>query len=340
MSSLNLFNLRSHALSDWLKEPSGGKLRLFVSTSGYEKRATEWIRRILAERHVLEADQFFVAGFEDFAGALSRPTNNDFYAAVGLTIENCGSSRATTFTERLVARVDTLLATATANDKIEIHIDYSCMPRRWYCGLPLLLEERLRQHDRMFFWYTPGLYPESGYPTAGTDDFKVFSGRASLSAKSRTHLFGLGFDRIRSQAIWSVLDPRNLVCFYADPAADPSYVERVKKDNQEALDAAIYTFTVPVDDFAMTFSRIRSVVFQFRVLGDVVIVPDGPKPLVFASSLIPFTIEEVSGVVCFHVSKRKPANFIPVDVLSAGAPTGFSAGGKREIAKVDAPAEQ
>jgi hypothetical protein len=338
MSSLNLLNLRSRALSEWLREPSEGKLRLFVATSGYEKRATEWMRRVLAERQPSDMDEFFVVGFDDFADALSRPANDEFYTAEKLEIANCGSSRATTFTERLVKRVDTLLKRAALTDKIEVHIDYSCMPRRWYCPLPKLIEARLREQDTMFFWYTPGLYPETGYPTGGTTDFKIFSGRASLSAKSRTHVFGLGFDRVRSQAIWSVLDPQSLVCFYADPAAEPSYVGRVKKDNQEALDAATYTFTVPVDDFATTFSRIRSVVFQFRVLGDVVIVPDGPKPLVFASSLVPFTIEEVSGVVCLHVSKRKPANFVPVDVLSAGAPTGFSAAGARKVANVVAPA--
>ena len=330
MNSLNLLNLRTRGLNEWLGESTEGKRRLFIATSGYEKRATEWMRRIFAEGQRSEADEVFVAGFEDFADVLSRPANDEFYSSFGLDVAQCGSSRDTTFTDHVTARVNALVEKAKPDERIEVHVDYSCMPRRWYCNLPSLLERSLRQQDQMFFWYTPGLYPESGYPTAGTADFKVFSGRASLSARSRTHLFGLGFDRVRSQAIWSVLDPRNLVCFYADPAANPSYVERVKRDNQEALDAAAYTFTVPVDDFATTFSRIRSVVFQFRVLGDVVIVPDGPKPLVFASSLVPFTIEEVSGVVCFHVSKRKPANFTPIDVLSAGTPTGFSAWGARE----------
>src|SRR5437773_3865958 len=254
MNSLNLFNLRTRKLDEWLAERAEGRLRLFVATSGYEKRATEWTRRILAERQLSDGDEFFVAGFGDFPTALSRPANDEFYLKSELEITECGSSRDTLFADRLKERVTGLTERATAEQRIEVHIDYSCMPRRWYCPLPSFLEGALRQQDQMFFWYTPGLYPDSGYPTAGTADFKVFSGRASLSAQSRTHLFGLGFDRVRSQAIWSVLDPRNLVCFYADPAADPSYVERVRQDNQEALDAAAYTFTVPVDDFATTFS--------------------------------------------------------------------------------------
>src|SRR5262249_4156759 len=145
--------------------------------------------------------------------------------------------------------------------------------------------------------YTPGKYQETSYPTAGTSDFRIFSGRPTLSAPSRTHFFGLGFDRIRSQAIWSVLDPHNLVCFYADPAAEPAYVARVKRDNREALNAAAYTFKVPMDDFVIAYSKLMATVQQFRSMGDVIIVPDGPKPLVLASSIVPLAMEEPSGVV-------------------------------------------
>src|SRR5437588_10765508 len=85
-SSLNLFNLRTRELIDWLRQPTQGRLRLFVATSGYEKRATEWISRVLAEQQPAEADEVFVAGFDDFADVLSRPANDQFYAKAGLTV--------------------------------------------------------------------------------------------------------------------------------------------------------------------------------------------------------------------------------------------------------------
>jgi hypothetical protein len=269
--------------------------------------------------------QFFIIGFDDFPKELSRPDNDAFYKAQGISLQHVGTSW-DDLCEPLQDQLDDFLSSHHPEQQVEIHVDYSSMPRRWYCVLPELIEESLRPGDRAFFWYTPGKYPVTKYPTAGTSDFRVFSGRPSLSSQSRTHVFGLGFDRTRSQAIWSVLDPRNLICFYADPAAEEAYVERVRADNGEVLDAASYTFTVPLDDFATTFSKVTSVVSQFRNIGDVIIVPDGPKPLILASSLIPRYMEDPSGVVCFHVARRKTDDFTPVDVARNGPAVGFSFG--------------
>lgn len=327
MRRLKLPSLQTECFAESLNCEASTK-RLFVSVSGYESRSSFLVRQVLQQPRRAN-DRFLIVGFEDLSDKLSRPQNDEFYDSENLPITNCGTSRDAMFINRVVEELAALLSAGDAPDSIQVHIDYSCMPRHWYCPLPEILESELRENDRAFFWYTPGLYNETIYPTAGTSDFHIFSGRASLSAKFRTHLFGLGFDRVRSQAIWSVLDPRNLVCFYGDPAVNPAYVERVRSDNREVLDAASFTFTVPVTDFSAAFSKIRSAVFQFRQLGDVVIVPDGPKPLVFASSLVPMTLDDLSGVVCFHVSKRKMEGFTPVDVPAAGEPLGFSIRSRR-----------
>ncbi len=330
MRHLTLPSLRTEQFSESLTCGAATK-RLFVSVSGYESRSSFLVSRVL-EQERRARDRFPVIGFEDLKDSLSRHTNDEFYNSKDLPVVSCGTSRDTEFLKCVADELQAVLTSGDPADPVEVHTDYSCMPCHWYCQLPELFENALREDDRAFFWYTPGQYSETVYPTAGTSDFKVFSGRASLSAKFRTHLFGLGFDRVRSQAIWSVLDPRTLVCFYGDPAVNAAYVDRVRTDNREVLDAASFTFTVPVTDFAAAFSKIRSAVFQFRELGDVVIVPDGPKPLVFASSLVPMTIDDVSGVVCFHVSKRKMEGFTPVDVPAAGEPVGFSIRSRRHSA--------
>ncbi|HKP03653.1 MAG TPA: hypothetical protein VJU77_09875 [Chthoniobacterales bacterium] len=341
MRQLRLPSLKTEQFAVWAntgqRKPTR---RFFVATSGYESRSSALIREVMRQSDRFKKDNFLVAGFADLEDKLSRPENDDFYHKAGLKITKCGSSREVSFIDAFANRLSETIEALTSDERLEIHIDYSCMPRHWYCRLPQILEEKLRTFDRAFFWYTPGLYTDPIYPTAGTSDFHVFSGRASLSAKFRTHLFGLGFDRVRSQAIWSVLDPRNLVCFYGDPAVFPSYVERVRSDNREVLDAASFVFTVPVSDFAKAFSGIRSAVFQFRQLGDIVIVPDGPKPLIFASSLVPLTLDEPSGVVCFHVSKRKMEGFTPVDVPAAGEAVGFSIGSRQSVASTERDNDQ
>ena len=135
-------------------------------------------------------------------------------------------------------------------------------------------------------------------------------------------IFGLGFDRIRSQAIWSVLDPQNLICFYTDPGVIDGYVDRVKEENKDILRAANHHFTVPYFDFEYTLSKINSVVREFREIGDVILVPDGPKPLVLATSIIPY-LNTQPGIVCFHVNRRKGLEFKQVDVKPVGQPYGF-----------------
>jgi hypothetical protein len=321
---LELIDLQSVRFSDWTGgRASDERTRYCFTTSGYEARSITWTARALEFAISRDRLTFYTVGFNDFQNVLSRPANDEFYKGADIEILPWGSSRESAYLVKCAEELSRIFD-ARETESIEIHVDYSCMPRRWYCALPEIIAPHLQPKDRAFFWYTPGKYEATSYPTAGTSDFVVFSGRPTLSSSSRTHLFGLGFDRIRSQAIWSVLDPHNLVCFYADPAADPSYVDRVERDNREALNAAAYTFKVPFNDFVTTYSKLVSMVSQFRSTGDVVIVPDGPKPLVLASSIVPMCMDHPAGVVCFHVRKRQTENFTPVDVPDLGEPVGFS----------------
>ena len=51
-----------------------------------------------------------------------------------------------------------------------IHIDYSSMPRSWYCRLPFDLWQEFQQKN-IYFWYSVGVYPGDyiAYPSAGVD---------------------------------------------------------------------------------------------------------------------------------------------------------------------------
>ena len=102
----------------------------------------------------------------------------------------------------------------------------------------------------------------------------------------------------------------------------PDYVARVKSDNEDILLAANYKFSVPIHDFVYTYSKIVAIVKQFNSMGDVILVPDGPKPLILAASLIPIYQKE-AGLVCFHVTRRKDKQYKPVDVKAIGEPCGF-----------------
>ena len=295
---------------------------LNVIVSGYEERSSSWGRRRLEAVGVSEANRYLLIGFSDYATVLSRHSNDELYASHGLEQVSVDSGDWQQLEAAVGSSVQELLAEA-GETTVEIHVDYSSMPRLWYCSLPQLLARILRPLDTIYFWYTPGHYPRVNYPTAGIKDFHIFAGGPSGGPLGRTHLFGLGFDRIRSRAIWSIVDPERLVCFYADPGTEPEYVTRVRKDNRHVLRAADHVFTVPLRDFVFTFSQISAVTYDFQRYGDVILVPDGPKPLILAASLIPYR-QGMRGVTCYHVARRKVEEPRLVDVPPADEPVGFS----------------
>jgi len=213
-----------------------------------------------------------------------------------------------------------------ARSSIEVHIDYSSMPRRWYCSLFRAAHRQLRKCDSLFMWYSGGIYDGEEFPTAGVSDISLFCGQPTITPRVRTHIIGLGFDRIRASAIFRVLDPQNLVCFYGEPGVRHHYVDRVRSDNRDLLAAARHEFSVPVGDFPEAFSRIADITRDFSRLGDVVLVPDGPKPLVLASSLVPEFFDQ-RGIVSLHVRRRKDHSTQALNIEASGSVYGFSVSG-------------
>ena len=202
------------------------------------------------------------------------------------------------------------------------------MPRRWYCQLFDMLVRETRQVDKVFMWYSGGYYDGAEFPTAGISDVSLFSGRPSLNPSVRTHIFGLGFDRIRASAIYRVIDPQSLVCFIGGFRDD--YYNRVKNDNFDLLAAARQVFTAPVTDFPSAFARITEVTREYAAEGDVILVPDGPKPLVLASSLVPSLLNRI-GIVTLHVRSRKSPDAGRINVPPSGDIFGFSVMGESSV---------
>lgn len=322
MKRINLRNLETLSFDAWKATLSHGEQRLCIATCGYESRARHWPASVFGNMPSLPETDWLVFAFRDFVDKLARPDNDAFYKARGLSTKPCHSRESDPFLAEVEAALTQSLLKA-GERSLEVSVDYSCMPRLWYCSLPKLFERFLRPIDRATFWYSQGDYTAIELPTAGIGDFTVFAGKPSLGAGFRTHFFGLGLDRVRSQSVWRVIDPQNLLCFYAEPLGAHDYRERLKEAHHDLLSQTNYECSLPVDDFTFAFSKLTSMAREFRKVGDVIIVPDGPKPFILASSLVPMFLEE-SGIVCFHVARRKHEDFTPVDVKPVGRICGFS----------------
>lgn len=209
-------------------------------------------------------------------------------------------------------------------DSVVVHIDYSSMPRNWYCGLPLALNKILRTTDKVYFWYSEGEYPKTHeeYPSAGIEAFTFFSGKPSLQIEgNRIHMVALGYDVTRTEAILSITDPNYLVACYAYNPNRKALLENLLIANEPILARAGMSFALHIDDFEFMISKLCDTVNLLLPEGDVILIPDGPKPLIFALSLVPCFVGK-QGVTCLHVSRNNSCSEM-MDVTTTGSVFGF-----------------
>lgn len=291
-------------------------LDLAIAAFGYESRASVFCSKLRAIRP--KAD-FILVDYQDLRNGPGFEKNQAFLRAFGHPVVAVASIDYEIFVRNVSERIAEQRAKRPG--RLTLHLDYSCMPRNWYCRLAVWLIDQLGANESLQLWYTPGEYSPKAFSPSGIDDFDVFSGQASVRAIRRTHIVGLGFEGTRTGAILSVVDPEYLICFYADPGVNPGYVDRVKAENSEILLSCQHQLKLSLEDFGQSFYRLRAVVQEFHEAGDVILIPDGPKPLVLAASLIPTTLE-MPGVTCLHVRRKSREPEAALEVSGIGDPIG------------------
>ncbi len=216
-----------------------------------------------------------------------------------------------------------------SNDQINIHFDYSSMPRSWYCKMPLELLKLIRDDDKIYFWYTEGEYPDEyeKYHSSGIDNFSYFSGKPSINTNTnRYHVLGLGYDYIRSQAISTVIDPSFLVACFAYPLSRKEIKENIYNTNKQLLSQAALTIALHIDDFSFMVAKLCEIINELHIKGDIILIPDGPKPLIMAISLASLIIKK-EGISCMHMSRHSEL-YSRIDVTSTGSVYGFEISNK------------
>ena len=225
-------------------------------------------------------------------------------------------------TENAITNILEFVKARTMTAKSVIHVDYTSMPRSWFCRLALELQKE--QNCTSFFWYIEGKYPDdyTQYPGAGIDQFMLFSGKPTLRIDKRFHVFGLSYDNLRTQAMISILDPESYIACYASSSNGKSIKKNLKVINEQIISQSRMSVALYIEDFESMIQKLREIVLDFVAIGDIVLVPDGPKPLIMAMSLIP-DIVNIPGVSCLHVSRNKTF-FKPIDVTAVDSVIGFS----------------
>lgn len=300
-----------------IAEQAKSKTVLFVFASGYEQRCLDLFRKI---RHADPEDciQFKCYGFRSFKEWGHRPANDSSIQNAGLAITEVDASDSRFIVTDLEATVSEL---RRGGSEVVIHIDYSSMSRNWYTAL---LNRAFHEDvwPTVYAWYVRGKYDSNEYPCVGYGNFSVFDGAPRVAMTREVAIFGIGFDSIRTFGIWNYLDPQNTITILAETPENETELLRARQENREVIAASLETQVVPMNDFHKMISNLVSLVRKHWDTADVALVPDGPKPLVVAMSLIPSFFGH-KGVYCWHVGHVKPDDYKPSDAVSIGVVYGF-----------------
>lgn len=292
---------------------------LYIFAIGYEQRSYHLYDQVSSKLNLLNTLVFAFDDYKEYDYASCKISEIKKY--------NYQIDSVSYFDNQHVQKkiVDTIIQMRATSDPITVHIDYSSMPRSWYCRLPILLQDVLRKDDRVYFWYSEGHYPESyeEYPSAGIETFSFFSGKPSLQIdNNRVHILALGYDVVRTEAIISITDPSYLVACYAYNPATKAFKEKIVEANSHLLSRSAMSLALRLNDFSFMVSKLRDTTNELLPTGDVILIPDGPKPLIFAMSLVSDLFNK-NGVTCLHVSRNKK-HFTPINVKPSGVIYGFS----------------
>ncbi len=191
---------------------------------------------------------------------------------------------------------------------IRIVIDYSSMPRGWYSKLPEELDKILVSGSEVYFLYSEGIYIQEAdfYSTVGIESYRVISGKPSfMTNRARTHFIGVGYDAVRTQGLISILDPEEYVICEAYNPDYPDVHEAICRVNRGVIEQTSNIISMHITDIEFMITKLKGVISEYYYAGesDVILVPDGPKPLIFAMSMMPWIFDR-EGISCLHIIRN------------------------------------
>ena len=182
--------------------------------------------------------------------------------------------------------------------KVKILIDYSVMPRNWFCKIPLVLKafSNKNKNIQVYFSYTPMNYKIEHFPHIYINNFS--SNCLQLGNiqdyKPKLVLLGLGFDFSGASALLQKIESEAIV-FYTQPAFIKG-MEKIVQNNNKELFKKYNSFTIPIDDLATSYDIMKRQYLMNREKYSIAIASLGPKPMTLVSSLLCLQYNEISDV--------------------------------------------
>lgn len=282
---------------------------VLICTVGYEERSIYMLDKL---KNIIKKQNILVFCFQDLLNEerIASYINDILNSEIMVSYVSYEDAN------KVFNEIMSFLSKDDRNTKT-IFIDYSAMPRAWYSKLPINL---LSISANIDYLYVLGKYQddEDNYPCAGIDSFSMI-GKPSLRNSNRLHVIGIGYDSTRTTGLISILDPDAFCICSAHHSKDDEMEKRVQKVNRSIVSQALFSISLYIDDFSYMVAKLCELAYEYSSLGDVIFVPDGPKPLIMAMSMVPQIVEK-EGIMCMHISRNlkgyKFVNVLPTDTVT------------------------
>ena len=80
--------------------------------------------------------------------------------------------------------------------------------------------------------------------------------------------------------------------------------KEVVKINKDIISRAIENILLPLVDFTFMLKELNEIIYEQVRYGQITVIPDGPKPLIFAMSLVAL-LNEANDVTCLHIMRNE-----------------------------------
>lgn len=256
------------------------EIDLVIGVSGYEQRSP-----YLMERIKLGNETKLVLAFEERIDELNRHENDLIFRKLGFKFIPASGN--------LGLDIDKLIAQLPGNkkDELGILVDYSCMTKLWYASLIEYFSHSSLSYRKVniLFSYTPSAYVEPKKPKPLRVAEPIgYGSHGIMAGKPNALIIGLGYEKDRAEILRKAINPEDTYCFYADPASDKRFVDKVYINNFKLIDSLhkSHVFNYPMEDMQETNRMLISLILDLRLRYRIIIAPLGPKPFALLSMLI------------------------------------------------------
>ena len=243
----------------------------FIAVCGYQPRCY-----FLASKLSLNATVKFLLKIDEQDNCTERTRHLDFFAANGFKSYS-GAITESSAIEKLVGEI------CNKNfEKLDILIDYSCMPKKWYA---VIMDNITRNNFKskkinLFLSYTPKIF-EQTKKVSNTEYFgPIILDKDSLNRKKPVTIIA-GLDnnsKLLHEAI-AKIRPYNILAFVPESRTDPGYAFSVAENNKSLLGKlnSNQIFRYDMNHPDAINSLLTACCLDHRINQEVMIIPQGPK---------------------------------------------------------------